>query len=46
MLINSARSVLEAAGVEILVKRTLVDSEQKAMELGFVSSPTIRVNGR
>ena len=38
--------MLEAAGVEIVVKKTLVDSEQKAMELGFVASPTIRVNGR
>src|SRR5262245_18752245 len=44
--LDTVRSVLEAAGVEILVKKTLLDSEQKAMELGFVSSPTIRVNGR
>ena len=44
--LDTVRSVLEAAGVEILVKKTLVDSEQKAMELSFVSSPTIRVNGR
>ena len=44
--LDTVRSMLGAAGVEILVKRTLVDSEQKAMELGFVSSPTIRVNGR
>jgi len=43
--LDTVRSVLEAAGVEILVKKTLVDSEQKAVELGFVSSPTIRVDG-
>ena len=44
--LDTVRRVLEAVGVEILVRKTLVDSEQKAMKLGFVSSPTIRVNGR
>jgi hypothetical protein len=44
--LDTVQRVLEAAGVEILVRKTLVDSEQKAMKLGFVSSPTIRVNGR
>jgi len=44
--LDMVRSVLQSAGVEALVRKTLVDSEQKAMELGFVSSPTIRVNGR
>jgi hypothetical protein len=44
--LDTVQRVLEAAGVEILVRKTLVDSEQTAMELGFVSSPTIRVNGR
>jgi len=44
--LDTVRSVLEAAGVEILIRKTLVDSEQKAIELGFVSSPTIWVNGR
>jgi hypothetical protein len=39
-------SVLAAAGVNISVQKTLVDTEQKAAALGFVSSPTIRVNGR
>ena len=37
--------VLEAAGVEISVRKTLVASEEQARMLGFVSSPTIRVNG-
>jgi Domain of unknown function (DUF2703) len=44
--LDTVSSILESAGVEVLVRKNLVDSEQKAMELGFVSSPTIRVNGR
>lgn len=44
--LQAVQGVLESAGAEVLVRKTLVDSESKAMELGFVSSPTIRVNGR
>jgi hypothetical protein len=44
--LKTVRGVLESAGAEVAVRKTLVDSESKAMELGFVSSPTIRVNGR
>lgn len=44
--IESVAKVLEASGVEVTIRKTLVDSEQKALDLGFVSSPTIRVNGR
>ena len=43
--LDTVQSVLQAAGIETVVKKTLIDSEEKAMELGFVSSPTIRVNG-
>jgi hypothetical protein len=39
-------TVLEAAGADARVTKTLVDSEQKARAVGFVSSPTIRVDGR
>jgi len=39
-------SHLGAAGHTVHLRRTLVDSEEKARKLGFVSSPTIRVNGR
>jgi hypothetical protein len=42
----AVQGVLEAADVDVRVRRTLVDSEQKARELGFMSSPTLRVNGR
>ena len=38
--------VLDAAGVAIEVRKTLVASEDQARALGFVSSPTIRVEGR
>jgi hypothetical protein len=38
--------VLEATGVEVLVNKVNVLSEEQAKEYQFVSSPTIRVNGR
>ncbi len=43
--LESVAKVLEASDVEVVVRKTLVDSEQRALELGFISSPTIRVNG-
>lgn len=39
-------AVLSASGVEVIVNRIHVDSEEKAQRLRFASSPTIRVNGR
>ncbi|TWH45605.1 DUF2703 domain-containing protein [Sporomusa sp. KB1] len=39
-------NVLKATGYEIEVRKILVESEQQALELGFVSSPTIRINGQ
>jgi hypothetical protein len=44
--LTEVSSVLEAAGREPVVRRTLVESEEQARALGFVSSPTLRVNGR
>jgi Domain of unknown function (DUF2703) len=41
-----ARDVLAAAGTEVEVDRIHVESAAQARELGLVSSPTIRVNGR
>ena len=38
--------VLEATGVEVVVNKIHVLSEELAKEYQFVSSPTIRVNGR
>ena len=40
------RDVLEASGVEVEVNKVLVESEEQARALRFVSSPTIRVDGR
>ncbi|MDF3018008.1 MAG: domain protein (2Fe-2S)-binding domain protein [Thermomicrobiales bacterium] len=37
--------VLNAAGVEVSVRKSLVASVEQARALGFISSPTIRVNG-
>lgn len=39
-------SVLGEAGISVNVHKHLVDSEAKAKALRFISSPTIRVNGR
>ncbi len=44
--LQTVRGILESAGVEVIVRKTLVDTEQKATRLGFISSPTIRVNGK
>ena len=44
--LRAVQGVLEAAGADVQVTKTLVDSEQRARALGFLSSPTIRVNGR
>src|SRR5215216_5096641 len=44
--LTAVGEVLEAAGVETVVRKTLVESAAQAAELGFVSSPTIRVNGK
>jgi hypothetical protein len=43
--IERTRPALDAAGVAVSVTKTLVASEAHARELGFVSSPTIRING-
>ena len=40
-----SRPVLESIGVLATVTKTLVGSEQEARALGFVSSPTIRIDG-
>lgn len=38
--------VLELSGVSVEVRKTHVQTEEQASELGFVTSPTIRINGR
>ena len=44
--LRSVRSVLEASGTIVNVRKVLVASEEMARRLKFVSSPTIRVNGQ
>jgi Domain of unknown function (DUF2703) len=43
--IERTRPALEAAGVAVTITKILVASEAQAQALGFVSSPTIRING-
>jgi hypothetical protein len=42
----SVAQVLSLIGVEQQVNKILIDSMEKAQAYGFVTSPTIRVNGR
>ena len=44
--IEEIARVLEATGVEVTLNKIHVTSEEQAVALGFVVSPTIRVNGR
>lgn len=44
--VSQVEHVLGATGVDVAVRKTLVASAEQAKALGFVSSPTIRVNGR
>lgn len=44
--VDEVARVLKAAGIALTVRKIQVQSEEQARELGFVSSPTIRVNGR
>jgi hypothetical protein len=43
--IARTRAALQAADVSVRLTRTLVTTEASALNLGFVSSPTIRING-
>lgn len=44
--LHVVREVLEATGATVEVRKTLVETATQARELRFVSSPTIRINGR
>lgn len=44
--IADVQRVLDMAGRDVAVRKTRVASVEQAQALGFVSSPTIRVNGR
>jgi len=40
------QEVLQASGRDVSTRKVLVDSEETARKLKFLSSPTIRINGR
>jgi hypothetical protein len=44
--LNDVRGILQAAGVEVTVRKTHVQTMEQAVELGFLSSPTLRIGGR
>jgi len=44
--IAEASGLLSSTGREIEVRKILVETEKQAEELGFISSPTIRINGQ
>jgi len=44
--LNEVTQVLQATGVQVNLHKIHVQSEEQALALGFVSSPTIRINGR
>ena len=45
-ILAETAAFLQGAGIGVDLRKTLVASEDHARALGFVSSPTIRVNGR
>src|ERR671920_1250195 len=44
--VRAVRPALDAMGAAVEVRKTLVETEEQAHALGFVSSPTILVNDR
>ncbi len=46
MALRILQEVLQASGTDVSTRKVLVDSEETARKLKFLSSPTIRINGR
>ena len=44
--VTEVTPILEGSGFDITVRKIHVKSEEQARYLGFISSPTIRINGR
>jgi hypothetical protein len=44
--LRTVQEVLQASGTDVTTRKVLVDSEETARKLKFVSSPTLRINGR
>lgn len=45
LALETVRDVVQATGTSIDIDKTIVESEEQARMLGFVSSPTIRIDG-
>jgi len=44
--LRDVAGILQATGVEVVVNKTHVQSLEQAIELGFLSSPTLRIGGK
>jgi hypothetical protein len=44
--LSEVAGILKATGVEVALNKTHVQSLEQAIELGFLTSPTLRINGR
>lgn len=44
--VSEVSRILDIVGAEVKVRKTQVKSEKQARKLGFVSSPTILINGK
>lgn len=44
--IDTVRPVLEATGAQVNVRKLIIESEEQARQYQFVSSPTVRINGK
>jgi len=43
--LNDVAGILKTTGVEVIVRKTHVESLEQAIKLGFLTSPTVRING-
>ena len=44
--IDIVRPVLDVLGIQLIVRKLVVESEEQARQYKFVTSPTVRINGR
>lgn len=44
--LNEVAGILKDTGVEVIVRKTHVESLEQAINLSFLTSPTVRINGK
>ena len=44
--IDIARPALDVSGIQLIVRKLVVESEEQARQYKFVTSPPVRINGR